>query len=486
MDLNTLKARAQERLSSLLAERQAHTDELTAMRALVESGDAADITADSIKDVAAKRAAVDAKIDAARSEVADLEAEIVREAEIVELSKRTVAAAPKPSYDGVARVGSEERTYAPHKDSAFDSRTSSLRSGVKAGGDFERDVAAAFFGDYSAQARLARHQAEERVERAQYFERAAGTGAFAGLTVPQYLTDLYAPAVAAMRPFADACNKHSLPADGMTVNISRITTATSAALQASENTAVSEANIDDTLLTINVQTVAGQQTLSRQALERGTGVEAVVLDDLYRRYATTLDSTLINQATTGLAASSTVIAYTSGAPKVTELYPIIIQAQAAVEAALLNQASGDTITVMNSRRWYWLQNGLSSSYPLVSQPGILPQMLGTNFAEKYGAGIRGVLPNGSPVIVDNNVTTAGLAGAVTGGTQDHVYVLDRNEAHLWEDPNAPVFIRAEQPAAANLGVLFVLYGYFAATFSRYSQAQLISGTGTVTPTFAGV
>jgi hypothetical protein len=84
------------------------------------------------------------------------------------------------------------------------------------------------------------------------------------------------------------------------------------------------------------------------------------------------------------------------------------------------------------------------------------------------------------------VTTAGLAGAVTGGTQDHLYVIDKSEAHLWEDPNAPVFIRAEQPAAASLGVLFVLYGYFAYTFSRYAQSQLISGTGTVTPAFTGV
>jgi hypothetical protein len=76
------------------------------------------------------------------------------------------------------------------------------------------------------------------------------------------------------------------------------------ALQASENTA-SETNIDDTLLTLNVQTNAGQQTLSRQAIERGTGVEAVVMDDLFRRYHTNLDSTLLNQASTGLAASST-------------------------------------------------------------------------------------------------------------------------------------------------------------------------------------
>jgi hypothetical protein len=98
------------------------------------------------------------------------------------------------------------------------------------------------------------------------------------------------PAVAALRPFADQCNHHDLPPDGMTVNISRITTATSVAVQASENTAVSETNIDDTLLTENVQTAAGQQTLSRQAIDRGTGVEEIVMDDLFRRYATTLDS----------------------------------------------------------------------------------------------------------------------------------------------------------------------------------------------------
>jgi hypothetical protein len=90
------------------------------------------------------------------------------------------------------------------------------------------------------------------------------------------------------------------------------------------------------------------------------------------------------------------------------------------------------------------------------------------------------------VIVDNNVTTVGLAGAVTGGTQDHTYVLDQKECHLWEDPSAPVFIRAEQTNAASLGVLFVLYGYFAYTFSRYAQSQVISGTGSVPPTFTGV
>lgn len=487
MTLKELIEKARASLDETLTERKTKQDALVAMRAAVEEGDTT-VTVEQVDAAIAERDSLDGTLKERKAKLDALLIEQERddEADKLQADIKPAENVRKPAYDQIARVGSEERTYAPHKEPGFDQKREAFRPGVKAGGDFTRDVATAFFGDYEAQSRLARHQSEERVERPQYFERAAGTGAFAGLTVPQYLTDLYAPAAQALRPFADACNHHELPSQGMTVNLSRITTGTGAAIQASENSAVQETNIDDTLLTINVQTNAGQQTLSRQAIERGANTEAVMLEDLYGRYSTSLDSQLLNQAAVGVAASSTVIAYTSAAPKVVELYPIIVQAQSAVEAALLNQMTGDTITVMHSRRWYWLQNGLSATWPLVSQPGIVPQMLGANFAETYGSGVRGVLPNGSPVIVDNNVTVLGLAGATSGGTQDHVYVLSRKEAHLWEDPSAPVFIRAEQPAAASLGVLFVLYGYFAATFSRYTQSQLISGTGTVPPVFSGV
>jgi len=54
-----------------------------------------------------------------------------------------------------------------------------------------------------------------------------------------------------------ATTPHPLPVEGMSLNISRITTGSSTAVQASENSAVSETNMDDTLLTIPVITVAG-------------------------------------------------------------------------------------------------------------------------------------------------------------------------------------------------------------------------------------
>lgn len=371
----------------------------------------------------------------------------------------------KPAYDQVARVGREERTYHAGND--------------RRGGSFVRDVCRQFlFRDVEAESRLSRHMAEERVERADQLSRAVGTSAFTGLTVPQYLTDMYAPATAALRPFADICNKHDLPAEGMTVNISQITTATGVALQATQNSAVQETNADDTLLTENIQTAAGQQTVSRQAIERGTGIEDVVLNDLYRRYATTLDSTLLNQATTGLSAVAAATTYTDATPTAAELWPKLLGANAGVEAALLAQAV-PTHAIMHSRRWHWLGSQVGTSWPFVSQPGIATQAGGTNFATGYDMGVRGMLPNGNKVIVDNNISTA-----LGAGTEDEIYIVPADECHLWEDPSAPVFIRAEQTNAASLGVLLVLYGYFAYSFRRYANGMgKVSGTGLIAPTF---
>lgn len=477
MTLEQMLAAAREALTAKLAERNTAQDALMALRASLDTDTS--ITPEIVENAIARRDALDGELDTLRGKVTDLEGEIAREAEVLALSEQRTDTGARPAYDGVARVGSEERTYEAHKEPGFDKRTGQFRRGAKPGSAFQADVVAAFRGDYDAQARLARHTAEERVERGEYLERAAGTGAFAGLVVPQYLTDLYAPAAAAKRPFADAIRSHPLPATGMTVNLSRITTSTSTAVQSSENSNVSETDIDDTLMTISVQTNAGRQTLSRQAVERGSGVEDVVLDDLFRQYATTLDSTLINQATNGLVNVATAVTYTDASPTAAELYPKVLESLSGVEAALLDQASGENIAVMHSRRWYWMQSQVGTSWPFLGQPGLAAQQGGVNYGEAYGSGVRGLLPNGTPVIVDNNVPTNLGAGT----NEDRVFLADRNECHLWEDPSAPMFIRAEQTKVESLGIVLVVYGYFAYTHARYAHSRQVSGTGLVTPTF---
>jgi hypothetical protein len=380
---------------------------------------------------------------------------------------RNAYKARAPHYDEVARIGQEKRTYNP--------------GNCRKGSEFLADVIASYAHNEEAGFRLRQHMREERVERGEYLEKRAnvGTSNFAGLVVPQYLTDLYAPAVAALRPFADVCNQHDLPENGMTVNISRITTSTAAGVQ-TEGNAATTADIDDTLLTENVQTAAGYADLTRQAIERGTGVEEVTMDDLMRRYATSLDGTLVTQASTGLTNVAQSTTWDDTTPTVQELWPKFLGASANAEAALLGMAFPDYI-VMHSRRWYWMQAALTSSYPFIGQQTFPVQVGGQNNpGVGYNQGVRGVLPNGMRVVVDNNIATNGGAGT----NQDEIYVIASSECHLWEDPNAPVFIRAEQPLAHQLAVRLVLYGYFAYSFRRYTNGQQkVAGTGLVTPTF---
>jgi len=461
MTLAEMIARAQENLRAAITTRQTAQDALMALRSDPNP------TVDAVNERAEARNAADAEVTRAQAALDELLAEQVREEEIAAMSARVSPAANRaPAYDQVARVGAEARTYRQDQD-------------VRGAG-FQADVVSAFLGDHSAASRLSRHMDEERVERGTEL-RGVTTSAFSGLVVPQYLTNLYAPAASAGRPFADAIRHHDLPAQGMTVNISRITTTSKADNQAAELDEVAEQDMDDTLLTIPVQTAGGQQTVSRQSVERGAGTESIVLDDLYRRYAANLDSKLLNQTATGLSVVATPVTYTDAAPTAKALYPKVIEGLSGVEAALLDQASGDNIAVMHSRRWYWLQNAMGTEYPLITQPGVVAQTLGANYGEAYGRGVRGILPNGTPVIVDNNIAT----NKGTATNEDEIYLGDRNEFHLWEDPNAPMYIRAEQPKAGKLGIVLVVYGYFAYTHARYAHARKIAGTGLVTPTFTG-
>ncbi len=464
MTLEQLIARRRAEIATLMTERAANVTELAELRG---ADNLDDVGQARVAELRTRNSAIDADVNERETTIAELQAELAADQAADARSAVTAATGAQSPSDtrAPAVVTNEQRTYAAETDPR--------------GAGFERDVTAAFLGDFAAQERIQRHMREEQVERGAQLTRAVGTGAFAGLTVPQYLVDLFAPAAAARRPFADAIRHHDLPDSGMTVNISRITTASSVALQAAENDAVSETNMDDTLLTIPVQTAAGQQTISRQAIERGSGVEAVVLDDLFRRYATAVDSTLINQSTTGLSAMATPVAYTSASPTAAELYPKVLQGLGEVEGALLDQGSGETLAVMHSRRWYWMQSQVGASWPFLGQPGIPAQQGGVVTDSRYGAGVRGQLPNSTPVVVDNNIPTNLGAGT----NQDELYLVDPQECHLWEDPSAPMFIRAEQTKAANLGVLLVVYGYFAYTFGRQPHVRKISGTGLAAPTF---
>jgi HK97 family phage major capsid protein len=373
----------------------------------------------------------------------------------------------RPVATPVVQVGAEPRTY--------------NQDAERRGLSFLRDLATRSV-DPAAQDRLVRHMAEVRTDLAGAEYRDLTTGGFsAGLVVPQYLTDMLAPLRRAGRPFADICNNHPLPASGMTLNIPRITTGTATAIQATEGATVQETDIDDTLLTVNVRTVAGQQDLSRQVLERGEGIDQIVLADLVRAYNTTLDDQLLNADGTsgthlGIRSTGSIVAvtYTDASPTAAEawpkLYDLIQQVQSGVFAGISH-------FVMHPRRWAWFASQVGTNFPFVQQIATAPQVAGSVDTYEYG-GVVGRIA-GVPIVIDGNMLTN-----LGAGTEDVILGVTASELHLWEEPSAPLMIRAEEPGAPSLQVKFVVYGYSAFTAGRYPGAHgTISGTGLAAPTF---
>lgn len=483
MTLEQLLAATRSRLEAAIAERGQSQAALIDLRERAASGDEG-VTREAVAAAVAARDAVDARIETLRGEVAAIEGEIVRDADLARLSEeltpvgagaaRAADAGGRPAYDGVARIGQEPGIY---------SRATDPRGVGRA---FFADVIADFRGVRAATQRLERGFAEARVDYGEAAFTRSTSANFTGWVVPQYLVELNAPAAVAGRQFANLCTRRDLPPEGMTCYLSKITTASSAAAQANEADTVSETDMDDTQVSIPVRTVAGSQSVSRQAVERGTGVDDVAFGDLLAHYNAALDTVLLAGATNGLTNVATTVAYTDASPTGPELYPKLQGALSAAEAIFLGRCQS-FVAVMHPRRWRWLATQMTSTWPMVAGAMMVPGA-GVPMPDKMGAmipgvseaaTIRGYLPDGTAVVTDANIATNLGAGT----NEDEIYLVGPQECFLWEDPAAPMMIRAEsQPKKLLLDL--VLYGYYAFYLNRYAGGhQKIAGTGLVTPTF---
>jgi HK97 family phage major capsid protein len=440
-------------LASLHEKRNQKADliDATLSRAAEEDRDITEVEAANVGALAKEIEKIDERI----AQVTDIE---TRKAEAADMARRVEGDKSETRSAGGWKVTREERTYTPQGDYSF-----------------VRDAfASQVLGDFDAQQRIARHQQEEKIEK-----RDVGTAAFAGLVVPQFLTDLAAPFARAGRPFMDVSRRHALPASGMTISISKVTTGSATAVQ-SEGVAVQETNIDDTKLDVSVVTIAGQQNVSRQALERGTGIDALVMADLVSAYHTNLDSLYVTTSATSLTNTITqVITYTDGNPTVPELYPKIMDA---IQRIQTNYFGGPNFILMHPRRLAFILAALDNS----NRPLALPTSNGPQNAFSVGEGSvvygnSGYTIAGLPVITDANVITTNGVGA----NEDVIIIGNTQESHLWETSGgSPFMLRFEDVKSAELEVKMVVYGYSAYTANRYPNAfALIGGTGLVTPTF---
>ena len=445
--MNSFLARLHEQRSQ-----KAELIDATLNRAAEENRDISEVEAANVGALAKEIEKLDERI----SQVTDIE---VRKDAAAEMAKKVEGSKVEKRDASPARVTREERTYRPDGDYSF------IRDAF----------AAQVLGDYEAQSRIARHQQEERIEK-----RDVTSANFAGLVVPQFLTELAAPFARAGRPFMDASRKHALPASGLTISISKVTTGTAVAVQ-TEGSTVQETNMDDTKLDLTVNTIAGQQNVSRQALERGTGIDSLVMADLISAYHTKLDAEYVTTNAASLTNTITqVVTYTDASPTVAELYPKIVDG---VQRIQTNYFAGPNFILMHPRRLGFILAAVDGQNRPVAVP--VPNFNGQPaFASGNGApvyGNSGYTMLGLPIITDANVITTNG----TGTNEDVIIIGSTQESHLFEQGNgSPFMLRFEDVKSAELEVKMVVYGYSAYTANRYPNAfALVGGTGLITPTF---
>jgi HK97 family phage major capsid protein len=349
---------------------------------------------------------------------------------------------------------------------------------VKGGRSFVRDLYLAQLKDNG--------EARQRIDRHQQFEveqRAVATGTLGGIIPPQYLIDLYAKASRNGRVFADQANQQTLPDQGMSVIVPRLTQGLAAAAQATESTTVTTQDPTETDLTVNVRTIAGYSPVSRQTLERAAYSDEILFEDLIARYWAQLDTQCINGAGTagtilGALNVAGIATSTSSTATVAGVWPKIADLIQQVNTNMGGIGYVATKIVMHPRRWGFFAAALDSqNRPLLPVSGPAFNVMGTG--NEAGYGFVG-MTHGLPVYTDANIPT----NLGTNTNEDRIIVFADPVVHLWERDNDPVTLSFEQQAGTSLQVQLIAYGYAAFTAGRYPGAfGVVQGAGLVPPTF---
>jgi HK97 family phage major capsid protein len=339
--------------------------------------------------------------------------------------------------------------------------------------------------DREAADRLRRNSVIETEKRA--LGNTGGAGGSGGeFAPPLWLVDEFVALARPGRIAADLFTKETLPPGVSSINIPKVATGTTVALQSTQNSALSQTDMTTTSLSSNISTIGGKQVVSVQLLEQSAiPFDRVIMGDLALAYAGQLDIQALTGAGTsgalrGLAnaAGITSQAYTQATPSVAGtggLYSNIAKAISQVFAT--RYLPPDTI-LMHPRRWAWICAAFDTS----NRPLVVPSALAynpiatddTNVAQGYVGQLQGLA-----VYTDPNIPI----NTGSGTNQDPIYVFRRGDVFLWESAT-PTVETFTQPYADSMGVLYRLYSYSSLIPDRYgSSIVVVNGTGTVTPTF---
>ena len=349
------------------------------------------------------------------------------------------------------------------------------------GRSYFRDLANAQINqDMAARERLERHAVESEFEARTNPNRTDGQGGY--FVPPAWLVDQYAEYLRAGRAVANLVGSMPLPAGTDSINLPKIASGSTAAIQTADAGSVSSTDITDATCSAPVRTIAGQQDISLQLLDQSpVNFDEIIFTDLVADLNMKLDAQVISgsgasgQCLGLLSVTSGVTTVSVTTTTVTALYSKIAGAINTVHTS--RYLPPDAI-VMHPRRWAWLLAATDTSgRPLVVPAAQAPQNSVAAHGGVNSQGYAGSL-QGVDVYIDANMpTTAG-----SGTNEDKILVFRKSDPMLFEGGlNTRVL---PEILSGTLQVRLQVYKYVAFTAERYPASLVtLTGTGLTAPSF---
>lgn len=293
--------------------------------------------------------------------------------------------------------------------------------------------------------------------------RDIGTGALSGFAdtatgVPTFIAATFQTAARASGSLAAALPHEELPPGFIVpasfVAAATITTGSTADVQATETSAVSNTDPAATTTALKPATIAGRFTVSRQLLDRSIGVDMLLARELGAAIGSSRDTEVANGSGAagrllGLLNTASIVAvtYVDGTPTQAELWPVLMQLRSKVAT---QGGEPPTLLAVHPRRRSWLMAALDTAnawaeldppFEIVESPAI-PVTLG-------------------------------------GGTEDAILMLAPRGAMLLDRPAR--FELDEESPSGKLAVQFVSWQFASLVSPQPKQIGVITGTGLAAP-----
>lgn len=335
-------------------------------------------------------------------------------------------------------------------------------------------------------------------ERRVNANRTDGQGGY--FVPPLWLIEEFIPYLRAGRVAAGLCRQMDLPEGTDSINIPKLTTPTLVAPQNSDTSAVASQDVQDSAVTANVKTLAGQEDVAIQLIEQSPGqiFDRVVMEDLLADYNRLVGRMVLYGS--GVGAASLNAGQISGIYPATNWSPNQVTWTSAtplgpsfnqVLGAMASKASYNRFDLTNfhfllhPRRWFWFATSLdgangTSGRPIVGSDRTGPFNVSALEQDMVPAeGLAGQVPFGPNAYIDGNVPTTDNGSGALSGTYDIAVGAKWDDLWLFEgDLRTRVL---PEVLSGTLEVRFQVYNYLA-FLVRYGQSiSLGQGSGFAGP-----